>query len=321
MATALTHDTYQAFADLCYRLGVSPDRDGETHIACPACGKEPKRGHVHFSFSERGGKCFVCDAHYGIFALRRMLLGDDPKPIPIRPVQRPPASIDVEPGWKAYPTIWQTFLHLPQLARDYYHGRGFSDETITRWRLGYGILPSSRCRFLRLILPVFVDGRLVAIRGRALDPQDQGDKWLCSRGSQTVLFGADTLETGRIVIVTEAPYSAILAHQNRPDLAAVAGTGGAACWREEWSQQIAESDPAWCLVWYDADEAGEINGERVAKSLRGAGLRVQVWRWRPGTEKKRDLADVLAAGEHLPVAPRRPAQLVDGIEPAWSLAR
>jgi hypothetical protein len=40
-------------------------------------------------------------------------------------------------------------------------------DSILRWKLGVGILPSSRCEKRRLILPVFDGGRLVAFHGRA----------------------------------------------------------------------------------------------------------------------------------------------------------
>ena len=50
-------------------FGVEPDSDGEVRVDCPNCGKEAKRGQTHFSFSERGGHCFVCGTSW---SLRRL---------------------------------------------------------------------------------------------------------------------------------------------------------------------------------------------------------------------------------------------------------
>lgn len=133
-------------------------------------------------------------------------------------------------------------------------------------------------------------------------------------------------------MITEAPYSAILAHQHRPDVAAVA-ICGAALWKDEWSRQIAESLPALCIVWLDNDMAGqpnaetyaaglarwerehpgklcpEPNGPKVAAALTKYGVPTRLYQWPEGTAESRDLADELVAGFEMPIPAVRPRPL------------
>lgn len=289
------------------------DYRGERWVLCPWHGD---RRVGSFSYGERGFRCFSCgeSGHLGKLADQVGIRSNAPMVV-VAPRPRPVIVHD----WQRDPDYWQRYIPIPDEARAYYHQRGFNDETISAARLGFGVLPSSRCNHPRLILPVFSGESLVALRGRAFLPSDTDDKWLCAAGSRTVLYGADSLAAGRVVIVTEAPYSAILASQQRPDLAAVAGTAGASCWREQWTRQIAESDPAWCLVWFDNDEAGRVNGAKVASQLEAAGLRATLYRWPTGTPEHRDLADELADGREIPVPVlrRRPLALAGVSHDLW----
>ncbi len=283
-----------------------PDHRGEFWGVC-AFHADRKPGS--FSFSERGYHCFSCGEHGSLRRLAEQIGIEVGRSAPIVMLSRArprPARIH---DWQRDPDYWRRFLPLPPEAREYYHSRGFTDGTIESRRLGYGVLPDSRCPHPRAILPVFEDGRLVAIRGRAILGSDHFDKWLCSGGSRVALYGAESLSPDRPVVITEAPYSAILAQQERPDLAAVAGTAGAATWRDEWTRQVVETEPSWVLIWYDADEAGRTNGQRVAERLRAAGLTVRVYQWPRGTAEHRDLADVLAEGGEIPIP--MPAKVVD----------
>lgn len=280
---------------LSQQRGGWPDRRGEYWALCPF---HADRESGSFSFSERGYKCFACGAHGGLSRLAETLGLVEGWSAPLRLLPRPaaktPATPRPEPAWQKDPRVLDRFQPLGPLARQYCHRRGLRDETIARWRLGCGVLPASRAKLPRLILPVFAAGQLVGLRGRALLPEDKEAKWLQSAGSRTTLFGADCLASGRTVIVTEAPLSAILAMQEAPEVvAAVAGTAGAGCWRPEWTEAIARSRPAWALVWYDCDPAGLTNGVKVVNALLEAGVRARLYRWPAGTPPKTDLADVV----------------------------
>lgn len=272
--------------------GKWPDRRGEYWGICVFHGdREPGS----FSFSERGYKCFACDAKGGLRALAEtMRIVDGYQPIPLRRKAKPKPIRTWTPAWLSDPDPLARFEPLPPIALDYCHKRGLTDKSIQRWRIGYGVLPASRCHVPRLIIPVIENGCLVGLRGRAVLPEDQDEKWLQSAGSKTTLFGLDTLGQGRTVIVTEAPLSAILAMQES-DVAAVAGTAGASCWKPEWTAAIAAAKPAWALAWFDCDDTGQRNGIKVVNQLLAAGIRARLYRWPEGTPDKHDLADVVRA--------------------------
>jgi hypothetical protein len=133
-----------------------------------------------------------------------------------------------------------------------------SIDSIAHWQLGVGVLPSSRCPHKRLIVPVFDQGQVVAFHGRAYLPGDDDAKWLTAGGSRKdVLFGAECLRPGRVVVIVENMVDAILLMQQRPAWVAVA-SGGVA-WSDTFTQQIIATRPASVLVWLDNDLAGAPN--------------------------------------------------------------
>lgn len=187
--------------------------------------------------------------------------------------------------------------------------------TVDRWTLGVGRLPAVPCREERLIYPVYQDGVLVALRGRALTPHacpdprtqtyapdgkggqildpksgeyprdNEGNvvecpSWYSAGGSKGALWGWDLLTRenaeGKNITVTENPVDAMLVMQVEPSVVAVAVTAGASTWRPEWSKRIAEARPREVTVWYDNDLAGAPNSETMHEM-------VQEWRARHPT--------------------------------------
>lgn len=273
--------------------GQWPDRRGEYWGICPFHA-DTKPGA--FSFSERGFTCFACGEAGGLVKLGQRLGVGDTVPLMPRRALAPKPAATWQPDWTRDPNYWQRYLPLPDIALEYYHRRGFTADSAERWRLGWGVLPASRCKHPRAILPVFDGGRLVALRGRAVLAEDTDEKWLQSAGSAVTLFGAETLALGRRLIVTEAPYSVILAMQKlpAPTIAAVAGTAGAGCWRDEWTERIAHSKPYQVRIWFDNDEAGWESAKKVAVKLVDAGIRqTYIHRWQTNAPKSADLADFL----------------------------
>lgn len=300
-----TERTERYFTGLCDQLHAQPDRKGEVWIDCPWCG----RGDQHFSFSVRGYRCFKCGQKGKSLAAIATQLHTGP--VVERQAERRQRPVE--------PRQWQTDARV--LAR--YTGaldtltawsgyKPLTIESIARARLGVGVLPSSRSRHRRLILPVFAGGQLVALHGRAFLPGDDDAKWLTAGGSRKdVLYGADALRPGTVVIVCENFVDTLLAQQARLDVVAVAG--GGVSWREEWTAQIAASRPRHVLVWLDNDLVGcpcpstyaqlraawlrehpgttppEPKGPQIANELLAAGVRASVYRWPAGTPAKADL--------------------------------
>ncbi len=317
----MTRDPGDYLAQIDRHFGYpKPDRREDRLALCPF---HPDRHVGTFSYGPRGFKCWACDAKGGLRTLAAHLGLDASTPLPVRrrPAPRPePAPIIRE--WQRDPDYWRRFLPLPDDARAYYHSRGFTDESIERWRLGYGVLPSSRCVFPRYILPVFEGGRLVMLRGRLDDSHgipcsackhyqdeqcdERKGKWLRSAGGPgNVLFAAECLAPGKVVVVTEAPYSAILAMQEAPHVAAVASTAPAH-WEDAYTWRIVESEPAWALVWFDHDVGGRKNGQRSYEALKATGINVRLYHWNVQAAEKHDLADVLVETGRVPLAAPRP---------------
>jgi DNA primase len=276
-----------------------PNHKGERLVLCPFHGERTKGA---FSYSERGYFCFGCPEHGSLYRLADHLglvtvSTVVPRPrIVHRPVPVP--TPEIVRDWQTDPNILARFQSMSVSALTYAHSRGLKAESIRRWRIGSGMLPSSRARFPRLILPVIEDGRVVGLRGRAIDSRDDAPKWLQSAGSKTTLFGLDELRSrpGETVIVCEAPLACVLAMQEHPDVVAVASTAGCGTWRDEWADAIATARPQQVVIWMDADEAGERAAVKVANSLCERRLPVHVYRWPKGTPPKTDLADVVTAG-------------------------
>lgn len=305
--------TATLFDQLCDQLRAEPDRRGEVWVDCPNCGKDAK----HFSFNEKAGHCFACDYSGTLRQIAALLnIADRPAPT-ARRAQEPQA-----------PRQWQTrpefYLERYAAAFDRLERwqvyKPLTIDSVARWRLGVGRLPSSRCEHRRLILPVFEAGRVVAFHGRAYLPADTDAKWLTAGGSsKQVLFNLDLIKPGATVVVCENFVDAILAMQCESTIVAVAG--GGASWQPHWTAQLVERRPTRVIVWLDHDLAGngsryhraelirlwreknpqaqhvpEPRGPQIANELIEAGVSASVYEWPRGTPLKQDLGAELMRG-------------------------
>lgn len=301
---------------LAQRLDAQVRNDRRYHADCPFCGKEAKRAQKHFSFVDAGYKCWVCDASGSLARLASHLAISAPvaaTPRPVRPARPVPArpwqqqteaylrrfgeALDRVPAWESYKPL--------------------DLDTIARFRLGVGVLPSSRCQHRRLIVPVFDGDRVVAFHGRAFLPGDDDAKWLTSGGSRKdVLYNAQLLRPGAFVIIAENMIDCLLAMQCDPTCVAI--SSGGVNWRDEWTAQIAASRPEQVLVWLDNDLVGNPNqrtyralaaqwrrerqieppeprGPKIANDLLAAGLNARCYQWPASTPAKYDLGSALMA--------------------------
>lgn len=303
------------FDTLCTQLHVEPDRKGEVWIDCPQCGK----GAKHFSFNEHAGHCFSCDYSAPLRAIAELLNIRATSDAPVAPRRAVLAPAPRE--WQKRPDIWlDRYCGALDRVQAWQSYKKLSLDSISRFRLGVGKLPSSRCEHRRLIVPIFSRGKVVAFHGRAYLSQDTDAKWLTAGGSsKQVLFNADRLTPGATVAITENFVDAILVEQHEPGVIAV--TGGGANWRDEWTAQIAKMRPQHVLVLLDNDLAGwpspdtyellstqwhrehpgmavpEPRGPKIAASLVQAGVRsVRGPDWPRGTAPKWDIGQELARG-------------------------
>ena len=282
-----------------------PDRKGERWTLCQ--GPNHQDRHVgSFSYGENGYNCYSCGFRGSLRRLAEYLgiIGVDAAPeyhprsaaggsASGRPRPRPAAPPAPPRPWQTDPGILERFQPIPRLGLDYAYSRGLSDSSIERWRIGWGVLPSSRARLPRLILPVIEGGQVVGLRGRAVHPDDDAPKWLVAAGSKTTLFGAESLAVGANVIVTEAPLACILVAQEYPEYVAVASTAGCGAWRDEWTEAIRAGHPRKVRVQMDNDAAGHAAALKVGNALAAAHVPVEVYPWPKGLPPKYDLADLI----------------------------
>ena len=299
------------FSLLCQHLNVQPDRRGECHVACPACGKETKKGQTHFSFSERGGHCFVCGSEFSLQALAAHygIEGD----ALIQPIERqekpkreaPALDFDrLALGYNRWPVIyekWRAYKPIP-------------DEVIDKNNLGYGIFPrhSSRCSHYRLIVPIYDQHRCIGLRGRAIDC-DCG-RWLSPAGSQMFLYNWQALKDaqGKLLFIVENPIDALMLELVSDGIKAVA-TLGVTIWQDEYTDMIVAANPLRVIVAYDHDVPGnggtpemqrdwaeshggkvpEAGGIKVVNKLLRAGVKALLFPWPADSPVKSDIGDVI----------------------------
>jgi hypothetical protein len=222
-------------------------------------------------------------------------------------------------------------------------------RTVDLFDLGLGSLDqfntlgfhTSRCIHSRITYPVRNRaGQVRAIRGRSLlSPPCCGDSWMSMAGSEVLLWepalnfstrwnmGTYLTGTPDEIVICENPVDAMLAWQE--GVYAVAGTGGAGTWRDEWTARLVELAPKQVVVWMDNDLAGcpnqetywhqvgqwwakmrqrlaegaiktlppkapEPNGPKIANKLLKVGLKARCYSWPAGTPPGHDLGALLA---------------------------
>ncbi len=321
------------FNRLCQLLSAQPDRRGEAHIPCPWCGKEPARGQVHFSVSERGGHCFCCGNGGSVYqvAARLGLEGKTPRPVvvPRPPAHRPRPKPTADFGQLA--RVYETYPGRVELWRAY---KPLWPETIEAYRLGYGSFPqyTSRCQHPRLMVPLIAEGKVVGFRGRRVEgcTCEGKVKWLSPVGTVPVLYNGerlgaqgpllgmaagDRLATGRTLFIVENPLDALLLEQLGQNVTAVA-TLSVSQWNEGWTDLIRLARPRSVIVAYDNDRPGngggvigrerwlrahprdiEPGGVRLVNQLLAAGVPARLFPWPKNAPEHADIGDLLAQKE------------------------
>lgn len=291
-------------------------RGKEWHADCPFCGKEYRRGQTHFSLSERGYHCFVCDASGGLQKLAAHL-GADYKPVEVVRKPEPPKPVTWQAGAVG---LVNRYASHPDNLRQWQAYKPVTGATVKRWQLGFGALPGTSHN--RLIVPIITGGEVVALRGRSIDGREP--KWLSATGSVMKIWNLDGITPGATVWLMENYVDAALFMQNHPEWTAIA-IGGARALHDDEVTHIARQKPERVIVAYDNDLAGQATGELLARlraewienfrqrnpgralpkvpeprgpvvvnQLRRAGVNSLLFRWPQGTPAKADVGWALA---------------------------
>lgn len=144
--------------------------------------------------------------------------------------------------------------------REYWHYiRGYTDETIDRFRLGF----SGEW----YTIPIFVDGDFKNFQCRRSAPK-RVRPWY--KGVGALPFNFSNLALVDWVVLTEGPVDAIMLRQH--GVPAVSQTGGAGCWKSEWTPYFKNIERVYIV--YDNDEAGYEGARRTAKAF---GTRAKIY--------------------------------------------
>lgn len=169
---------------------------------------------------------------------------------------------------------------------EYARGRGLSDETIKKSRLGY----SRHEGVPRLYIPSMNKKRYVAIYRRDLRPDvPKEERWKdAPGGTKSELYLADCLHLrkGLPVVLVEDAFSALSIWQEAGNLVNVVATGGSNCGKlVKWLARLALVPLV--LIALDADESGDKEAQYWLDRLENAK------RLRP---VRKDANDMLQAG-------------------------
>lgn len=162
-------------------------------------------------------------------------------------------------------------------AVQYLHARGFTDETIQKYRLGYMPLRNGRwqysllekwglpvqdpgkselCLFEGIVVPWFLGDHIWKIEIRRLQRSDDGQKIASLRGSKDMLYNCNAFVAGCIVVLCESALDVISGQQEAGELAVWMATGGTQNARSSvWIELLNQASLV--LVAFDTDEAGD----------------------------------------------------------------
>lgn len=234
----------------------------EILCSCPYSNHH-QRGDRNPSFRLNAEKgvyiCFSCNERGNLVKLAQDILGMDRyEAVRTFDVELTPERIDemVKKGYeppKQLTPLQMDISSWKNAKHDYWRYRGFTEETIGKWQLGYDAQEN------RVVVPIYVGGELVGWSKRAVNDVDQ-PKWRHSADldKSHILFGQDNF-TGDSAIVVEAPLSVIMLDQYGVSNA-VATFG---CKMSDAQAKLLRNSYNSVMIWYDPDVPGQ-NGMREA---------------------------------------------------------
>lgn len=250
------------FAELCaHYKDTKPDRRGWRHVECPGCGHEPSEKQPAFSFKEFGGKCFSCNQKFSLkdMAQKAGLWDNTPghRHLPtMTPVKRPAAPpVKPQATWKANAKkLVEGYCNHPKNLEMWASYKPVSEEVIRKHHFGFGPLPGQSTP--RLIVPLYLNGEIVGLKGRVLPGTETDAKWICATDSNvSVLWGIEHVPyRPQTLWICENYVDAAIVTQVT-GIPAVSG-GGARMLTKDEIAAIKKVNPQFVVVAYDNDLVG-----------------------------------------------------------------
>lgn len=155
---------------------------------------------------------------------------------------------------------YQNALQESEVALNYLKvERGFTEETIKHFRLGYHTERNA------IVIPLFKRGDVVGIKFRLLDGDDK-NRYDSVKGGQNWIFNEDGIEYGRkrgFIVIVEGEFDCISAYQSgiRNVVSPASGKDSYGVWIEQL-----DTIPK-ILIAYDNDDGGKGTAVKMAERL------------------------------------------------------
>ena len=246
---------YGKYVDLSER----PNDNGDIKVVCPF--HEDSEPSLSINMHTGLFRCFGCEKAGDVYTFIQLHEGVDFKRAQViaNNMSLPPISDVIVEGYV------EALHRSTKIMKFLLEKRGFTEETISRFRLGWD--------GSRVTIPIYDENKNI-VNIRRYSPTHSGKhkviNYKTGYGVPPRLFPLSALKKSEIWIV-EGETDCMLATQT--GVTAVTATGGALAWNPGWADLFQGKS---VIVCYDIDRSGKIGSEKVARTLSGIAKDVRV---------------------------------------------
>lgn len=221
---------------------------------CPWCGTPKNKCYVNKSTGLFD--CKICKEKGNFAKFKRKFGVIDNVNTPEKMWQSDAKPLDMATVEK-----YQQDLDRAPEALDYLYSRGFTHETIKKFKLGY--VNENGMRWIAI--PHISEGQVWNIKFRNIDAKQKEDRFKRVQGQPTILFNVDNIdfEKGAITLVeseTDCMSAVQLGMKNT-----VALTAGADTFKAEWLSIFAQFSKVFLML--NTDDAGKAGTDKIAQKI------------------------------------------------------
>lgn len=247
------------------------EKSGRHAVAdCVACGKKE---HLYFNVENGCWDCKKCGESGTIWKLATQLnirLREKRPPVhkakslvaaAVKAPQRIVNAKGVTPERvkEATERLWAEGDEEGAQVRGYLEGRGFTETAIRRFGLGVAYITErdgdAVTSELAVGIPYLNEGRVPLVKMRNLAKDKDARKFRRTKGSESLLFNADSIRECAQVVLCEAELDAVSLWQLGVTNVAATSLGAKKDLPEEWVGLLAHAEDL--VLLYDEDEAGQ----------------------------------------------------------------
>ena len=210
------------------------EKNGELIAKCifNDCDNDSKGEEAHLYFNSESGQyeCKKCGEKGNIFTLVKYL-GDDKNKIIIKGKKSTSSK-----SKKSFPEfVEKCHRQLPNDIREYLYNRGITDDTIERYKIGYGHFYGKNW----ITIPIKdKSGNYIFLKLRE-DPSTGDNKSTYPKGNKAQIYGWEILKKNpKYIVICEGELDRLLLLSKK--LNAITSTHGANTFKREWIDKLHE---------------------------------------------------------------------------------